>query len=132
VTDYLPQILTVVGTLGGSLGGVALTQRHQRRVVWMERAEKRRAELRSRIVEFLISADDWESQMRITIAVIWVGRGPLIHRRSTARLDETQPLRQPTVRPAAALGQGRAVTKASASIVTRTRRWASSGRMGSL
>jgi hypothetical protein len=71
VTDCLPQILTVVGTLGGSLGGVALTQRHQRRVVWMERAEKRRAELRSRIVEFLISADDWESQMRIAIAVIW-------------------------------------------------------------
>jgi hypothetical protein len=71
VTDYLPQILTVVGTLGGSLGGVALTQRHQRQVVRMERAEKRRTELRARVVEFLINADDWESQMRIAIAVIW-------------------------------------------------------------
>jgi hypothetical protein len=42
VTDYVPQIRTVVGTLAGSLGGVALTQRHQRQMVRMERVEKRR------------------------------------------------------------------------------------------
>jgi hypothetical protein len=67
VTDYVPQILTVVGTLAGSLGGVALTQRHQRQMVRMERAEKRRAELRTHIVEFLTNADEWASHMDITI-----------------------------------------------------------------
>jgi hypothetical protein len=71
VTDYVPQILTVVGTLAGSLGGVALTQRHQRQMVRMERAEKRRAELRTHIVEFLTNADEWASHMDITIIVVW-------------------------------------------------------------
>ncbi|MEU4237915.1 hypothetical protein [Actinoplanes sp. NPDC026619] len=71
MTDYLPQILTVVGTLGGSLGGVALTQRHQRQTVRMERAEKRRAELRTHIVEFLFNADEWASHMDLVIVVMW-------------------------------------------------------------
>ncbi|MEV6845403.1 hypothetical protein [Actinoplanes sp. NPDC051411] len=71
MTDYLPQILTVIGTLGGSLGGVALTQRHQRQMVRMERAEKRRAELRTHVVEFLTNADEWASHMDITIVVVW-------------------------------------------------------------
>ena len=71
MTDYVPQILTVVGTLAGSLGGVALTQRHQRQMVRMERAEKRRAELRTHIVEFLTNADEWASHMDITIIVVW-------------------------------------------------------------
>ena len=75
MTDYVPQILTVVGTLAGSLGGVALTQRHQRQMVRMERAEKRRAELRTHIVEFLTNADEWASHMDITIIVVWKTTG---------------------------------------------------------
>ena len=71
MTDYVPQILTVVGTLAGSLGGVALAQRHQRRMVRVERAEKRRAELRSHVVEFLVNAEEWASHMALTVVVVW-------------------------------------------------------------
>ncbi|MCP2325420.1 hypothetical protein HDA40_003927 [Hamadaea flava] len=67
----MPQIITALGALTGSLGGVALTQRHQRQMVRLERAEKRRAELRTHIVEFLTNADEWASHMEITIVVMW-------------------------------------------------------------
>lgn len=71
MADYFPQIITAVGALAGSLGGVALTQHHQRRTVALERAEKRRAELRTHIVEFLINADEWASHMNIVTVVMW-------------------------------------------------------------
>ncbi|GAB3081147.1 hypothetical protein AB0N38_32775 [Micromonospora aurantiaca] len=71
MADYVPQIITAVGALVGSLGGVALTQQHQRRTAAMERADKRRAELRTHIVEFLINADEWASHMDIVIVVMW-------------------------------------------------------------
>ncbi|MEU5673540.1 hypothetical protein ACGF3C_08735 [Micromonospora sp. NPDC047762] len=71
MADYVPQIITAVGTIAGALGGVVVTQHHQRRTAAMERADKRRAELRSHIVEFLINADEWASHMDIVIVVMW-------------------------------------------------------------
>ncbi|AGL20946.1 hypothetical protein [Actinoplanes sp. N902-109] len=71
MADYVPQIITAVGALAGSLGGVAITQQHQRRTAALERADKRRAELRAHIVEFLINADEWASHMDIVIVVMW-------------------------------------------------------------
>lgn len=71
MADYVPQIITAVGTIAGALGGVAVTQHHQRRTAAMERADKRRAELRTHIVEFLINADEWASHMDIVIVVMW-------------------------------------------------------------
>lgn len=71
MADYVPQIITAVGAIAGSLGGVAVTQHHQRRTAALERADKRRAELRAHIVEFLINADEWASHMDIVIVVMW-------------------------------------------------------------
>ncbi|MBA3021266.1 hypothetical protein [Propionicimonas sp.] len=71
LSDFIPQIITAAATLIAAFGGVAIAQRHQRALADVERADRRRAELRTHVVEFIVSAREWSSQYEIVVFVLW-------------------------------------------------------------
>lgn len=71
MTDVIPQIITAASTLVAAFGGVLLTQGHQRRLADAERADRRRAELRSHVVAFIVGAREWVSQEEVVVLALW-------------------------------------------------------------
>lgn len=71
MADFIPQIITAAATLIAAFGGVLVTQGHQRRLADAERADRRRAELRSHVVAFIVGAREWASQQEVVVLALW-------------------------------------------------------------
>ena len=92
MTEFVSQVITAAATLIAALSGVLITQRHQRNLAEIERADRRRAELRSHVVQFLVSAREWASAQQVAVLALWkasdVDFVPLANSESFARLAE--------------------------------------------